>query len=313
LKIPALQGRNQHSRRTSFLHFTLNQDTLAIGEPVWISLKDAAWPLCLLIAYHWIRASVTVWKEINKESRIVEVESGLYLPDQQKERHFVQTDSPAFFRAKIIILVIVFIGLLGAALRGLTVVANNKVRSTNVRDTVHTPEASVEFIHTALVFHMSKRSFFVLGEPVAMSMFLANTSDGTAHDISTHGALRVMPLGADQAEREENQWRQLKASWLVTEERPSGRDLGKGGKELFDVVTDSKLSKKDMRQLGSNPPKEVVYFFGNLSWGENTGRYDTEMCRYFLPNIVGTPDEPIVRHNCLTGHNMIRRPLIQPR
>ena len=86
-----------------------------LKDPGWVAFEDAFDVTGILVAILWIRAIRVVWKEEAGRPRIREVGSGLYLPNNQLERHFERDEPVKYYGAKLVIIGGVFlITLVGA-------------------------------------------------------------------------------------------------------------------------------------------------------------------------------------------------------
>lgn len=91
--------------------------------PIWNAFVDCAWVVSAILLYHVVRAILIVWQEVRNKSQLKEVESGLYLPNATKERHFERDDPPKFYQVKLLTTGVVFAATLAGGLFGVTVVA----------------------------------------------------------------------------------------------------------------------------------------------------------------------------------------------
>jgi hypothetical protein len=86
------------------------------------SFEESLWVLSVIFAYQWIRAIVIVWKEIKSETSLREVESGLYLPNAEKEKHFERDAAPAGFQVQLLGSTVILLMLISASLYSLHIV-----------------------------------------------------------------------------------------------------------------------------------------------------------------------------------------------
>ena len=169
--------------------------------------------------------------------------------------------------------------------------------------------ASLEFDHTALIFHIQKKAIFVAGQPAAMRVVYGNTNDGTAHQTAPNAALEIIPNGPDLRSSEQARWKDFRLNWLASSDNTTGPDLGGHKTKFFDVFS-RKLSRADVFKLTRRPPKEFIYIFGILGWTDETGKYETDICSYYLPGMSMNPSLATF-HDCLSGHNVIRSKITQ--
>lgn len=84
---------------------------LVRGKSGWAAGEEAAWVVLGVLAYHWWRAVIGVWKEIASHPPTRLVESLLYGSDRRKERLFIPEEPPANFRVKLAVIGVVFTAL----------------------------------------------------------------------------------------------------------------------------------------------------------------------------------------------------------
>jgi hypothetical protein len=165
--------------------------------------------------------------------------------------------------------------------------------------------AELKFKHAALGFFVPSGSAFIKDRAVQLRAVYENTSDNTAKRVSANGVLCFIASGQGMREREEEEWRKFRASWLTSLQGTLKEELEGHKEKSFDVETDP-LSLEEEQDLRSGT--KLAYFMAAIKWTDSTGEYETNICRYFSPNERGTTDAPAVWHDCLSGHNVTRRP-----
>jgi hypothetical protein len=164
--------------------------------------------------------------------------------------------------------------------------------------------ASVRFKHTALVLNVLANTPFVPNKPVSMRVVYENTESVTAKDIRANGHLRFLDFAPGLREREEQEWLEFRQAWISSLNGSLSVDLEKGKTDHFELATDP-LSEQDAADLRSE--KKLLYFFGALTWKDDSGEYETDICSYFRSSVRGTADAPALWYDCFSGHNAIRK------
>jgi len=85
------------------------------GKGDWGAAEEASWVFWGVLSFQWIRAISIVWRDIKRRPQIIEVESGLYLPNGQRQRRLVSQESPRYFRLKLVITGVLFNAMLAGA------------------------------------------------------------------------------------------------------------------------------------------------------------------------------------------------------
>jgi hypothetical protein len=131
-----------------------------VGEQqaAWVATEEGAWVLCLILAYHWIRAIVVVWKEVSNRLVIREVESPLYSADERKQRHFVQEEAPMYFQFKLATIGVIFIAVLGGALFTVHFVAFKHSIAPPLPHVTELPTVEARYLPSELPFWVSPSS-----------------------------------------------------------------------------------------------------------------------------------------------------------
>lgn len=116
--------------------------------PIWSAFVDCAWVMSLIVMYHLVRAIRIVWKNISDGSRPKEVESGLYLPNAEKERHYERDDPPKLYQLRLLTIGLVCSAVLGSALFGVGALAEKHL--------VHETQVAMElFGRESLMFDLA--------------------------------------------------------------------------------------------------------------------------------------------------------------
>jgi hypothetical protein len=80
---------------------------------LWELTTPFVWLVCAIAAFHIIRATTQLWREINERAKTREVESPIYVSENRKQVAFVSEAAPAHFREKLLAISACCLFLLG--------------------------------------------------------------------------------------------------------------------------------------------------------------------------------------------------------